>query len=332
MIEKIKKKEFIKENFKSFYFKNIMSSSIGLLADYIADYNNDYDITDEKFGSYSMGEVRGAIRKSDNLHVAIKVIKMDMSDTYNLSSVMREIELLATIKHPKCIRLVGFNLYPCPIIITKYIPNGTLYNALQKKNKKLEGHEAFTSTKMMCSIYGICSAMDYLHSKGIMHRGLTPMDILLDENYDVRLGGFGLSRKNNPKRRMTVKVGAPLYMAPELIEGKYSNYTNTVDVFSFGVMYLQYFGELRNLDDNNGSIGSADNLMDRVTQGARFARPDGVTNKQWSIYTRCTDENPFFRPTFHQLTQLFELDESYWFEGVNKEEYMAYIKKCKKAI
>lgn len=85
MIEKIKKKEFTKENIKSFYFKNIMSSSIGLLADYIADYNNDYDITDEKFGSYSMGEVRGAIRKSDNLHVAIKVIKMDMSDTYNLS-------------------------------------------------------------------------------------------------------------------------------------------------------------------------------------------------------------------------------------------------------
>lgn len=242
----------------------------GLLADLITDAATDYELTDEKIGTYSMGDVRGAIRKSDNLHVAIKVIKLDMSDKYNLQSVMREIELLATIKHPKCIKLVGFNLYPNPIIITKYIPNGTLYNALQRKNKKAPGYEVFTPTKMMCAIYGICSAMDYLHSRGIMHRGLTPMDILLDENYDVRIGGFGLSRKAT-KRRMTVKVGAPLYMAPELIEGKYSTYTNTVDVFSFGVMYLQFFKELSSLDDNNGKIDSADNLMDRVTQGARFA-------------------------------------------------------------
>lgn len=252
-----------------------------------------------------------------------------MSDKYNLQSVMREIELLATIKHPKCIKLVGFNLYPNPVIITKYIPNGTLYNALQRKNKKAPGYEVFTPTKMMCAIYGICSAMDYLHSRGIMHRGLTPMDILLDENYDVRIGGFGLSRKAT-KRRMTVKVGAPLYMAPELIEGKYSTYTNTVDVFSFGVMYLQFFKELSSLDDNNGKIDSADNLMDRVTQGTRFARPEGITDPQWRIYTRCTDENPFFRPTFHQLTELFEFDEAYWFADVNKEEYLSYIKKCKK--
>lgn len=71
--------------------------------------------------------------------------------------------------------------------------------------------------------------------------------------------------------------------------------------------------------------------MDRVKQGASFAKPEGINDKKWRIYTRCTDENPFFRPTFHQLAELFELDEDYRFDDVNKEEYLSYIKKCKKA-
>lgn len=166
-------------------------STSGLLADLIADGTTEYELTDEKIGSYSMGEVRGAIRKTDQMHVCIKVIKLNMTDKYNLQRVMREIELLSTIKHPKCIKLVGFNLYPQPIIITKFIPNGTLYKALQKRNKRTPGHEVFTLTKMMCSLYGLSSFT--LNNASWTYT-------------DVRIGGFGLSRKAT-KRRMTAKVG-----------------------------------------------------------------------------------------------------------------------------
>lgn len=85
--------------FVLFCFLNMSTS--GLLADLIADGTTEFESTDEKIGSCSMVEVRGAIRKTDQMHVCIKEIKLDMTDKYNLHSVMREIELLSTIKHPK---------------------------------------------------------------------------------------------------------------------------------------------------------------------------------------------------------------------------------------
>lgn len=77
----------------------------------------------------------------------------------------------------------------------------------------------------------LCSALRYLHSRGVIHRDLKPQNILVCSGGRVKIGDFGFAKilnRGNPLLR-SVK-GTPLYMAPELIEEK--PYDETVDLWS----------------------------------------------------------------------------------------------------
>jgi serine/threonine protein kinase len=64
-------------------------------------------------------------------------------------------------------------------------------------------------------------ALQYLHSKCIAHRDLKLENLLFmsenQENLYVKLIDFGFASKFNPDEGMTLVLGSPLYMAPELV-------------------------------------------------------------------------------------------------------------------
>ena len=95
-------------------------------------------------------------------------------------------------------------------------------------------------------MYKLCKAVHYVHSYGIAHRDIKPENVLLtseDENADIRLLDFGLSKIVGPNQKSTEPYGTLTYCAPEIILDK--PYLKTVDSWSLGVMtYLMLSGSL----------------------------------------------------------------------------------------
>ena len=103
--------------------------------------------------------------------------------------VLRELSILAGVNHPSCLTLIGCSLDPVQIV-TPFLSHGNLETVFRQGDACKE----FTATKKMCAIYGLCNAVAYVHSKPIIHRDIKPENIFLNNDYEIVLSDFGLSR------------------------------------------------------------------------------------------------------------------------------------------
>ena len=89
------------------------------------------------------------------------------------------------------------------------------------------------------------SAVTYIHAKNVVHRDLKPENFILYKPNDInsiKLIDFGLSRRFRKGEVMHEQLGTPYYLAPEIIEGKYSE---QVDMWSLGViLYVMLSGKV----------------------------------------------------------------------------------------
>jgi len=195
----------------------------------------------QKIGKGKFGLVKLGINKETNDKVAVKVMNKNNMDSSDLELVRTEIEILKICQHPYIIKLYDiFENIDYIYIIMEYCPGGDLFSYLQKRNFIL-GEE-----KVAIIMYKLCKAVFYVHSYGIAHRDIKPENVLLtsdDENADIRLLDFGLSKIVGPGQKCTEPYGTLTYCAPEIILDK--PYLKSVDSWSLGVMtYLMLSGGL----------------------------------------------------------------------------------------
>ena len=91
-----------------------------------------------------------------------------------------------------------------------------------------------------CYIYKIIDALMHLHENKIAHRDLKLANILINEDYEIKLADFGLSKEHGDVDMFSTMCGTPLTMAPEVLSRK--NYSLKCDTWSFGVIsyYLMF--------------------------------------------------------------------------------------------
>ena len=206
-------------------------------------YTNLLDIYDikQKLGKGKFGLVKLGVNKETKQKVAVKIMNKNNMDSSDLELVRTEIEILKICQHPYIIKLYDiFENVDYIYIIMEHCSGGDLFSFLKKRNYQLK------EEKVVVIMYKLCKAVYYVHSYGIAHRDIKPENVLLtseDEDADIRLLDFGLSKIVGPNQKCTEPYGTLTYCAPEIILDK--PYLKTVDSWSLGVMtYLMLSGSL----------------------------------------------------------------------------------------
>ena len=93
--------------------------------------------------------------------------------------------------------------------------------------------------------FEIMKGVLYIHSKGVIHRDIKPLNILVNENWDVKISDFGQSNVQvnsiNKDYNLTKYVTTRYYRAPELFLNFSSNYTTSIDMWSIGCVIAELF-------------------------------------------------------------------------------------------
>ncbi len=211
-------------------------------------------------GKGSYGSVYKVQHKSSKFFRAMKIIKktcLSMQD--DDQKFLKEIEILIETDHPNIIKIFEYFVDDINyILICEFIGGGDLYNSITKFTKFSEE----TAASIMFQIF---SAICYLHSKSIVHRDIKPENILVEnwslkhDEISLKIIDFGTSNYYNPNDKLSLKIGSPYYIAPEVIKNEYNE---KCDIWSCGVlMYILIVGKPPFYGN------SVNEIMDHVSKG-----------------------------------------------------------------
>ncbi|MBL8251883.1 MAG: protein kinase, partial [Candidatus Competibacter sp.] len=145
---------------------------------------------------------------------------------------LREGRLIAQLNDPHIITVYDIgshdNIY---YLSMEYIPGGTLQ---QRIREGLPLKDALAISR------AIASALQYAHSRNIIHRDIKPQNILFRENGSPVLTDFGIAKTlggNTIMTRTGLSIGTPRYMSPEQIRGQAVD--ARADLYSLGVLFYE---------------------------------------------------------------------------------------------
>lgn len=243
-----------------------------------------------------------------------------------LTKIFNEMQILLKMHHPsiasfKGFCIEGFEPERRPAILIEYAPNGDLQQIIEKEIKN-DVRDGWNDTKKLICIYGIASAMKYIHSKQIIHGDLKPSNVLLDENYYPKVCDFGCSMHYNEllqKTKLEELMGTPLYMAPEIYKNNvYYSYKS--DVYSFAITVYEIM-----TDEIPYKETSMYEQMRKVSSSARPSFSNPIPQCYRNLIEQCWSQNPEDRPSFESIVDLLRNDTSFITESVDAAEYQNYI-------
>lgn len=160
-------------------------------------------------------------------------------------SFMSELELFGKAAHPRLVPLIGHCLDDenVKFLVYKHMPNGDLSNALYRLTNSEEGLQSLDWITRLKIAIGAAEALSYLHNEctpPVVHRDIQASSILLDDEYEVRLGSFSEvcdSGANNNQNMV-----ARLLWTPQTSGRQPSGSTSATcayDVYCFGKVLLE---------------------------------------------------------------------------------------------
>ncbi|KAL7206127.1 hypothetical protein ACSBR2_018938 [Camellia fascicularis] len=148
-----------------------------------------------------------------------------------------EVKIISQLRHRNLVRLTGWCHEKNELLLVyELMPNGSLDSHLFEAKSLLTWEVRYKIAQ------GLASALFYLHEEWeqcVVHRDIKSSNVMLDSNFNAKLGDFGLARLVDHEQgfQTTVVAGTMGYLAPEcLVTFKASKES---DVYSFGVVALE---------------------------------------------------------------------------------------------
>jgi serine/threonine protein kinase len=189
---------------------------------------NSYRI-ESRLGAGSLGIVYRAVSEETGETVAIKVARNVRENAPH--RLMHSAELLARLDHKNVVPVMEVGqCRGSTYLVMEFIPGQTLASVLADRG-------AMPWPEVVALGLQMCEALKYIHGRGVLHRNFKPAHLILNEDDQLKLVGFGLALSVDEKDPITegLAVGTPGYMAPEQICGM-RVISNKIDLYSLGVV------------------------------------------------------------------------------------------------
>jgi hypothetical protein len=201
------------------------------------------DLTGKQFGPYQiviplgeggMAAVYKAYQPGMDRYIALKILPRHFAqDPQFVARFEQEAKILAKLQHPHILPVFDYGQADgYTYIVMPFLQSGALTG--------LMGGAPLPLTQIRRIISQVGDALDYAHSRGLIHRDVKPSNVLLDERGNCLLTDFGIAKMVESSAHLTATggfIGTPAYMSPE--QGLGQKLDGRSDIYALGIILYE---------------------------------------------------------------------------------------------
>ena len=207
-----------------------------------------YEIISE-LGQGAMGVVYKARDPLIGRMVALKTITSGLAGKPELlERFYQEARSAGALQHPNIVTIFELGKEgDVPYIAMEFLEGDSLEKIVARR-------DAMPLSKKIGFMSQICSALDYAHKHGVIHRDIKPGNIMMTKDGTVKVVDFGIARLVDTSKTQTgLMIGTPAYMSPQLLRGERAD--AQADIWALGVMLYEMVAYQRPfLGDNPAAL------------------------------------------------------------------------------
>lgn len=210
-------------------------------------------------GKGKYGCIYKAKKIKDGQIYALKEIESDPKKEEEIlkEEILKEENIMKKMKngnHPNIMKYYDkFEFHKRSYFILEYIEGENLVQLIEKTKK--QNYQNIDQNLIIIILKGIINGLCYMHKINIIHRDISPDNIMIDKDNNVKITDFGISKffdtNNNQKNQkdfFATVIGKKIYVSPEIYnaglrEEKTTKYNYKTDIYSLGLtmFYLMTF-------------------------------------------------------------------------------------------
>ncbi|KAK4278289.1 hypothetical protein QN277_016154 [Acacia crassicarpa] len=246
----------------------------------------------------------------------IAAVKRSKHSHDGKTEFLAELSIIAGLRHKNLVQLQGWCVDKGELLLVyDFMPNGSLDKMLYQESE--ENQNLLNWSRRLNIVIGLASVLTYLHQeceKRVIHRDIKTGNILLDANYNPRLGDFGLAKLMDHDRSpvSTLTAGTMGYLAPEYLQ--YGMATEKTDVFSYGVVILEVACGRRPIErEGQNMVNLVDWVWGLHSQGKIIEAADNRLNGEFTekemkklllLGLSCVNPDSAERPSLTRVLQI----------------------------
>ncbi|MEE2788043.1 MAG: serine/threonine-protein kinase [Myxococcota bacterium] len=238
-------------------------------------------------GRGGMGVVHEAIQQLPGRTVAVK--KLYRANERLSAILMHEAGVMGSLEHPNIVpvHIVRITEPDNPEVVMKRIEGQSLLATLDAKPARGEALR-----RALEALRPVCQALEFAHSRGVVHRDVKPENIMLGSFGQVYLLDWGIAvRTDRIDHAPKGVVGTPGYMAPEMLSGYPQDVDNRTDVFLLGATLHEILtGKPRH--ESRGPLGA----LSQATRCVPYEYDSTIPNDLATLANAACALNPSDRP------------------------------------
>lgn len=199
---------------------------------HVGEMVGEYEITGI-LGAGSMGQVFQAEHRLTRRREALKVLSAECATEQQLHRFHREMELQAALNHPNIAAIHNaIDIDGQIVLVMELVEGQTLESVLKKGRIPLQQGVDYVRQTL--------SALQYAHARAVIHRDVTPANLIITPSGTIKLTDFGVAKSFGDVLLTNCGelVGSLRYMAPEQIKGE-SNADPRSDLYSVGAILYE---------------------------------------------------------------------------------------------